>query len=260
MGKIIDITNQKFGKLTVLEQTSERKRREIVWKCQCECGNICYVTGYKLRTGHTQSCGCLKKENIKNVSHLDNKRIYDITGEKFGELEVVKYLYTENGNRYWQCLCSCGNVIEVTTSQLHAGYKKSCGCKRIISKNEDAISDYLLEAKIPFIRQYKIIINENLSLFCDFFIDNHYILEYDGRQHFKYSNNGWNTEKQVKETHNRDMIKNNYCFNNNIPIIRIPYDKEWNKNDLFLESTNFLLTKENIEKYYSNRIAIGEHD
>ena len=53
MGKIKDLTGQRFGKLTVLEITEERRNRQVVWKCQCDCGNIVYVVGGSLRNGHT---------------------------------------------------------------------------------------------------------------------------------------------------------------------------------------------------------------
>ena len=45
MGRIKDLTGQKFGKLIVLEITPERRNRQVVWKCLCECGNITYVVG-----------------------------------------------------------------------------------------------------------------------------------------------------------------------------------------------------------------------
>ena len=54
-----DLTGQKYGLLTVLNysHTSNKKR---IWKCQCECGNITYVSGSDLVTRHTSSCGCLR--------------------------------------------------------------------------------------------------------------------------------------------------------------------------------------------------------
>ena len=48
-----------------------------------------------------------------------------------------------------------------------------------------------------------------------------------------------------------------YCFDNNIPIIRIPYDVEWTYEDLFLEKTRFLLTPENENEYYSSRMEVN---
>ncbi len=64
IGQYIDIKNQKFGCLTVLEVHSLNK--SYYWKCLCECGNETIVHGNKLRSGRTKSCGCiiLKKKGL----------------------------------------------------------------------------------------------------------------------------------------------------------------------------------------------------
>lgn len=69
--KIIDLTGQKFGKLTVIgiAQKHPYKTKEKVWKCQCECGNTAFVRGYSLRSGITRSCGCLSIETITQRSY-----------------------------------------------------------------------------------------------------------------------------------------------------------------------------------------------
>lgn len=59
--KAIDLTGQKFGRLTVLER-AENKNGYVRWKCRCDCGNEKIVMSYQLRKGGTQSCGCLQKE------------------------------------------------------------------------------------------------------------------------------------------------------------------------------------------------------
>lgn len=70
---MIDLQNQRFGNLIVLTKTSERDARgSILWECRCDCGNITTVSSNKLRTGHTKSCGCLRKESSKN-RRLKNK-------------------------------------------------------------------------------------------------------------------------------------------------------------------------------------------
>lgn len=56
---------------------------------------------------------------------------------------------------------------------------------------------------------------------------------------------------QIKENiRKRDLEKNNFCFTNNIPIIRIPYNKNFGIEDLILETSRFILTKENENEYY----------
>ena len=64
MGVKIDLNKQKFGRLTVIKEAGRDKHRFVLWECLCDCGNICIVTGRRLRSGHTKSCGCLNKERI----------------------------------------------------------------------------------------------------------------------------------------------------------------------------------------------------
>lgn len=55
----IDITNQKFGKLTALRRTeTQNSKGEWLWECKCECGNIRLIPTSNLTSGKTQSCGC----------------------------------------------------------------------------------------------------------------------------------------------------------------------------------------------------------
>ncbi len=60
-----NIINVKFTRLTALETTSKRCNSHIIWKCLCDCGNICEVSICDLTSGATKSCGCLNKEKAK---------------------------------------------------------------------------------------------------------------------------------------------------------------------------------------------------
>ena len=55
----LNLIGQRFGKLIVIEKTTKRQDAMIVWKCQCDCGNITYVPTSYLTAGDTKSCGCL---------------------------------------------------------------------------------------------------------------------------------------------------------------------------------------------------------
>lgn len=61
-----DITDQKFGRLTVLKHAG-RLADLVVWECICICGNRKTVRGIDLRSGHTKSCGCAV---VERSSHL----------------------------------------------------------------------------------------------------------------------------------------------------------------------------------------------
>ncbi len=72
MRKIIDITGQVFGRLTVLHMAVERGRHgNVLWACQCLCGTIIAVNSKYLRGGGTQSCGCRRREGVRarRLSH-----------------------------------------------------------------------------------------------------------------------------------------------------------------------------------------------
>lgn len=58
--KLVDMSGQRFGRLSVVSRVSGRS--EARWLCRCDCGHEVEVNGYDLRRGHTQSCGCLARE------------------------------------------------------------------------------------------------------------------------------------------------------------------------------------------------------
>lgn len=58
----IDLTGKVFGRLTVIKREPPGEHGHAKWKCQCRCGNVPIKTGTDLFHGHTQSCGCLKRE------------------------------------------------------------------------------------------------------------------------------------------------------------------------------------------------------
>jgi hypothetical protein len=64
MYKGIDLIGERFGRLTVIEKTEKRRHTEIVWRCRCDspCNNIVDIRSGSLKSGNTQSCGCLAKE------------------------------------------------------------------------------------------------------------------------------------------------------------------------------------------------------
>lgn len=76
MGKIRDLTGQRFGRLVVLELSDRKtKSNSAIWKCQCDCGITKEIISPSLVKGDTRSCGCLCKEELKQ------RRFNDRTGE-----------------------------------------------------------------------------------------------------------------------------------------------------------------------------------
>jgi len=65
IGKLDDLAGQKFNRLTVLNKRISKqykKGTQISWLCKCDCGNTTYVVAYKIKSGHTKSCGCYKRD------------------------------------------------------------------------------------------------------------------------------------------------------------------------------------------------------
>lgn len=121
MGTFIDLTGQRFDKLTVVRRVddyvSPKGQHSTRYLCKCDCGNEIKVTAGVLKNGKSKSCGC--------VLHYK-----DISNMKFGRLTAIKNTMKKNskGNYIWLCKCECGNTIEVPSSRLLCGTTKSCGC------------------------------------------------------------------------------------------------------------------------------------
>lgn len=62
MSRFIDLTGQRFGRLTVLNRSKDNVYGEAAWYCLCDCGRSAIVRSSYLRSGWTKSCGCISKE------------------------------------------------------------------------------------------------------------------------------------------------------------------------------------------------------
>lgn len=81
MPKKLNLTGQKFGRLTVLHELRNYHKKGVYWLCVCECGNLTEVKGACLTYGHTKSCGCLNRDitRTRNTSHgKHGSRLYTI--------------------------------------------------------------------------------------------------------------------------------------------------------------------------------------
>lgn len=233
---VIDMTGQRCGQLIVIKRDLEpHNEKEAWWICQCDCGNIKSIRGSDLRRGKTKSCCCLSiqqaKKNIK-IAQQNNYKA-DLTNKKFGLLTALYATDKRNSqnNVIWHCKCECGNECEGSTQILQKGHKLSCGC--LISQGEQKICSLLKEHNIKFEQQKTFdtcrFSDTNKLAKFDFYIDNRYLLEFDGIQHFKYTGKDWNTKEHYLKTKEHDKYKNDWCLNNNIVLVRIPY---WELNNL----------------------------
>lgn len=236
-----EIENGNFGYLHVIkrDENSGGSGNQVKWICKCDCGNIISVSTHCLLARNQRTCGD-PKCYYRNLVLSDSKT-EDLSGMIFGDLLVLYRNKELENNRvgrmtYWHCKCKCGNEIDVSRAALISGQKSCCNnCSEKRFNGEETIRKILLDNNISF--QSEIILDDlrgcggGLMRF-DFgvFEDNKLVrlIEFDGEQHF--SDSDFWKEQNVKQN---DIIKNEYCKNNNIPLVRIPY---WDKETINIDS------------------------
>ena len=189
-----DEVGNRYGSLTVIERSTKKgKNRGIYWKCKCDCGNEIEVLGSALRKGESKSCGCQKS------NFISQSKFIDFTGQTFNHLTVKKFVGKDTkGKSIWLCECDCPAHTLTLVRSNDLKRTQSCGC--IKSMGETKISEILANNGIIFEKEkiFSNCINPITGYFLrfDFYVDNKYVIEYDGIQHFQ----GWdNTEKSLKE-------------------------------------------------------------
>ena len=241
LGKMIDITGQTFGKLTVIDCAGKLDGKRYFWKCQCECGNIVTKDGSVLRSGNTKSCGCGKYDGLKKYNEQQSAETLIPAGTKFGKLQILKpigykpqYKGSRKNRMWYQCQCDCGNICEVNGNSLKNNHKISCGC--VASKGELEIETIL--QKSNYLYGKEVILPELLqetgrALRFDFIVYENNgqinrIIEFDGRQHqYGPDTDYWDrsTTDTLEKIQERDNIKNQFCLKHNYKLVRIPYSK-----------------------------------
>ena len=233
-GGFVNLVGQTFGRLTVVKKISKPGCSSAYWECICECGGKTITNSYQLRSGKTLSCGCLRLEKLREACGSD------ITGQRFGHLVALeidnnykKDNHINSRKLYWKCQCDCGAIVSVEGTHLRRGETQSCGC--VISRGEEKIAKILLQNGIPFEKQKSFascVFDNGMKARFDFYVNNSFLVEFDGEQHFKPF--GFNqNETTFLASKKRDDFKNNWCLINNIPLKRIPY---WALDTLSLEN------------------------
>lgn len=219
----INLVGQTYGDFTVVEMLYKYKRsKDGKTRTYCRCIGI-DNREYIIRMDALR-CGA-----TKHITHAGQKMLpKDISGQRFGHLIALYPLEkrASNGSIYWMCQCDCGNYCEVIETNLATNSTRSCGCIHR-SRWEEFISLYLSSLKVCFEEQKRFKDCKNRkktdSLPFDFFIPSYNLLiEYDGLHHFEPVK-GWGGEVKFQITQENDSIKNKYCEEHNIKLLRIPY-------------------------------------
>ena len=247
MGKSVDITGQKFNRLTAIKRTGEKDKNGWVWHCKCDCGNDVFTYVRNIRSNNTKSCGCLNIEKIKERNM--EKRKYNFNLDYFdnmsNNLAYILGFFASDGTMIdgqWDIKFALsiadkeilekiaeeidfdGKVIEIDQKYKGEIYK-SC-LLRISSKN---LYDKLLNMGFTNNKSYdvgipKVITNEYMTHFIRGFFDGDGSI---GGQFIKGSQQmrvriGCGSEKIITEI--RDWLRDNVGVKN----VNINTDKRKN--------------------------------
>lgn len=222
MSKMIDERGNTYNFLTVIDRAQNDASGRAQWLCKCKCDKLIIVKGVSLRNGKTKSCGCYQKLRTSEAS------IKNLVGQTIGNFTVLESIMgTKYGERHkWRCRCNlCGNENAIIATD-NLKHQESCGCL-IESKGTRKIKEILEQNNIAFIQEKRFsdlrFEDTGHQARFDFYINNAYIVEYDGRQHFIQGDGVYDNAEKFAQTQDHDHIKNEYCWKHNIPIIRIPY-------------------------------------
>lgn len=184
--------------------------------------------------------------NLQGKAIINQTTEVDITNQKFGKWTVLYKTDKRNtgGAIYWHCKCDCGREKDVLGTSLRQHRSLSCGLHSNISKGNVKIAELLNQAHIPYETEKTFsTCKDKKELPFDFYANKQYLIEYDGKQHFEEG------IFDYEYTHKHDLIKNQWCKNNNIPLIRIPYIiyDTLSLEDLLLETSQYIINNADVK-------------
>lgn len=154
--RFVDETGNKYGKLTVLKQDGwEDERREAIWICECECGNIVKVRGGNLRSGNSKSCGCIgasygeaSVEKLLKDNNIKYQREYefdDLLSEKGNPLRFDFCIFKGDMPYYF---IECDGLQHQEYNKFNYTKEES----ELLWARDRKKENYLLEHNYPLIR------------------------------------------------------------------------------------------------------------
>lgn len=205
-------------------------------KIRCKCGNI-FITNFNHFSTQCKmqctECGNFIRSNSTRLTKKDIKKYIEIDSESNCRLIECNY---KNANSIIKIECSCGKNFKTTFNEFKWNNRRRCEkCSSSISKMEIDIINILEKHNIEYIHQHKFenCLDKRMLPF-DFYLPQYKIcVEADGRQHFEPVVFGDMTYSDALENFEivkkHDEIKNKFCEDNKIKLIRIPY---WESNNI----------------------------
>lgn len=222
--------------------SNEYKNNNTKLYFKCFCGETFKTSWAEFKYANKRCCNkCsnLHRETIESVKVF----IYENT-----KLELLSEIYTTLHSKL-KLKCECGKEFYATYREIRDRNVRSCSeCRGYKSTLEMYVEEVLGRNNIDYISQYKYDDCKNINkLPFDYYLPKYNLLiEIDGQQHFKPHRFSKDINKFADRLYN-DAIKNSYCEDNNIPLLRIPYFE-------IKKSESMIINK--INKYVNTEITI----
>ena len=187
-------------------------------KIQHKCGYIWEITPNNLLNKKRSCPKC--KGVLKKDTDIFKKEIYNLEKNNYTLISDYK-----SCRQKVKILCNkCNNSWNIKPNDFLRGKRcPYCNLHKNQSANENLIEEYLIKNNIKYEREktFNSLKDKNKLRFDFYLEDYNLVIEYDGEQHF---NAGWyKNEEKVSNTMKHDQMKNSWCKENNIDILRIPY-------------------------------------
>ena len=202
---------------------------------QCECGKEFWVAFRHFRSSNQRQCQECGNKIRSNKRKLDFSYIENFVKEN-SECKLLSDKYI-NSNHKLDFECKCGNKFSTYFDLFKKLDIRMCAkCRQSVprSKGELKISEWLYKNNINYKEEYTFDdLKDIKKLRFDFAVLNDkgevkMLIEFDGKQH-QGEGVFAKAEEEVLLLYNEltysDNLKNEYCFNKCIPLLRIPYDK-----------------------------------
>lgn len=215
----IDVKNEfkKYG-YELLEEECNYIKSTAPLKVICKQGHISNMILGNVRKG----CGCMEcyNENRGVASIVPYEDRYNMI-KSYGYTLITPKSEYVNGDTSVDIMCENKHIYTTTIHRFKMGYRCT-ECQD--SKGSRRVKTFLNKYKIRYITEYRFSdCKFKRTLPFDFYLPNYNIcIEYDGRQHYEIVKAFGGMDAFI-DTKIRDTIKNKYCENNNIKLIRIPY-------------------------------------
>lgn len=226
--KKITYTQEEFEQIVAIKSPNTKiigkyVKTKAPIECECKvCGNIWTTMAGNLQAGRgCPVCGLKARNDSKRLNN-------DIFLQRLKENELPYTPLEEYKGNHTKILMRCNNCGEswmATPHNLQSGF----GCPHCrASKGEEKIRKFLKEHDIEYQEQCTFEGCKTTRLLpFDFYLPKlNMCIEFDGLQHFKpvsFSSDKTNVEESFKQLQKRDGIKNKYCEENGIKLLRIPY-------------------------------------